>query len=284
MNSCLNILEQHIDPPPPRSLLLYVENRLRFIHLYAHRVNVSALYNSGGYRIFYMEAAEWPPLLLSRSDSVNIEAIVWSITPFDGPGARLAGLPNALYQEGSSSLSRPITPPLATPRSPWHGRNRNWKMPPSWPSARRRLRRLCSDHFLTLQHSKLVIFNQIAVGQPLSLLSAQLSTRLDSVSSFFFFKTCSKSAPFCQCTNWDTGELNGSGWSNTVMSIFTEHIMLEDVDHYVSAEPSILRVPQCLSQNRGYFVCQRLRPGPPQPHSASVVRKASPLEELPLSR
>lgn len=65
-----------------------------------------------------MEAAGWPPLLLSRSDSLNIGAIVSSITPFDGPGAPLARLPNALYQEGSSSLSRPITPPLATPRGP----------------------------------------------------------------------------------------------------------------------------------------------------------------------
>lgn len=253
MNSCLNILEQHIDPPPPRSLLLYVENRLRFIHLYAHRVNVSALYNSGGYRIFYMEAAEWPPLLLSRSDSVNIEAIVWSITPFDGPGARLAGLPNALYQEGSSSLSRPITPPLATPRSPWHGRNRNWKMPPSWPSARRRLRRLCSDHFLTLQHSKLVIFNQIAVGQPLSLLSAQLSTRLDSVSSFFFLRLAQSQLPFVNAqigtlgslmavvdpTQWWVSSLSTSCWKMSTITSQQNHPSCESLRVFPRTEATL---------------------------------------------
>lgn len=122
---------------------------------------------------YFMEAAGWPPLLLSRSDSLNIGAIVSSITPFDGPGAPLARLPNALYQEGSSSLSRPITPPLATPRSPWHGRNRN-RNAAKLARSQIRLRRWCSDSFLTVQHSKPVIFNQIAAGQPHSPLSPQL--------------------------------------------------------------------------------------------------------------
>lgn len=72
----------------------------------------------GGYRTF---------LTLSRSDSLHIEAVACSrggVAAFDGAEAQLARLPNALYQEGSSSPSRPITPPPTTPPSPWHGRNR----------------------------------------------------------------------------------------------------------------------------------------------------------------
>ncbi|KAG7216421.1 hypothetical protein INR49_001907 [Caranx melampygus] len=40
-------------------------------------------------------------------------------------GALPARLPNALYQEGSSSLSRPITPLPAVPHSPQHGWSRD---------------------------------------------------------------------------------------------------------------------------------------------------------------
>lgn len=39
--------------------------------------------HSTSWEVTFFEAAEWPvpPLPLSQADSLNIEAIVWSITP-----------------------------------------------------------------------------------------------------------------------------------------------------------------------------------------------------------
>lgn len=142
---------------------------------------------------------------------------------FDGPGAPLARLPNALYQEGSSSLSRPITPPPATPCSPWHGRNRN-RNAAKLASSRIRLRRWCWDNFLTLQHSKLVIFNQIVADQPLSLLS---TPRKAPAPTFLreFLRLAQSQIPLSLAKLGHRGA-NGGGWSKTVISISAEPIML----------------------------------------------------------
>lgn len=202
---------------------------------------------------YFIEAAERPHLLLSQSDSLNFEAIVWSILmnqELRGPSCLMPCI-----RKDHHPCHVPLLPRWPRRTAPGMAPNRN-RNAAKLAGSRIRLRRCCSDNFLPLQHLKPVIFNQIALGQAFTY-------KAPTSSSWEVFKDLLKVRSLCHCTNWDTGGANGSGWSHTVISIITEPIILDDVGHYGSAEPSILQVLQSLSQNRGHFVCQRFQPGPP---------------------
>lgn len=182
-------------------LLITLSKRSRF-QVYAFKVNISSLYNLGGY--FY-----WSSWMAGATSPFQPGWWLkhWSHClkhhSFDGPGAPLASLPNALYQKRSSSLSRPITPPPATPRSSWHGQNRN-RNAAKLTSSHIRLRWWCWDSYLTMQHPKLLFFNEIAVGQLYSLLYTQLK---HPPQLFKDFLRLLKVRFLCHWTNWDTGDL-----------------------------------------------------------------------------
>lgn len=198
---------------------------------------------------------------------------------FDGPGAPLARLPNALYQEGSSSLSRPITPPPATTRSPWHGRSRN-RNAAKLASSHIRLRWWCWDNYLTLQLSKLAAYNEIAAGQTRSLLSTQLKHPPQLSEEFLRLL---KVRSLCHWTNWDTGDLLAVA-DPTKWLVSTLSSSCWKMKAITAQQSQRCSIPHSLAQNRGHFVCQRLQPGLSQFLSVSVASKTSLLEELPLSR
>lgn len=223
---------------------------------------------------YFIEAAERPHLLLSQSDSLNFEAIVWSILmnqELRGPSCLMPCI-----RKDHHPCHVPLLPRWPRRTAPGMAPNRN-RNAAKLAGSQIRLRRCCSDNFLPLQHLKPVIFNQIALGQAF-IYKAPTS------SSWEGFKTCSKSDLFVTAQigtrgelmavvgpiQWLVSSLSPSFWTMSAITALQNHPSCKSFSLFLRTEATL--------SARGFSLdLQRF-------HWASVVCKASLLEELPLSR